>query len=107
MCARARAAAARGTRLPVRRQRRACARRLAAALSSMSPGRPPEATGTRRSLAALGVVLLALLAACQQRSGSTAGDAPLRLLNVSYDPTRELYVAYNAAFSRYWKGRTG
>ena len=28
------------------------------------------------------------------------------LLNVSYDPTRELYVEYNAAFARYWKGKT-
>lgn len=29
------------------------------------------------------------------------------LLNVSYDPTRELYVAYNAAFAKYWKKKTG
>jgi sulfate/thiosulfate transport system substrate-binding protein len=29
------------------------------------------------------------------------------LLNVSYDPTRELYQDYNAAFSKYWKGKTG
>jgi len=29
------------------------------------------------------------------------------LLNVSYDPTRELYVDYNKAFSAYWKGKTG
>jgi sulfate/thiosulfate transport system substrate-binding protein len=29
------------------------------------------------------------------------------LLNVSYDPTRELYVEYNAAFGKYWKGKTG
>jgi sulfate/thiosulfate transport system substrate-binding protein len=28
------------------------------------------------------------------------------LLNVSYDPTRELYVEYNAAFAKYWKGKT-
>jgi sulfate/thiosulfate-binding protein len=26
---------------------------------------------------------------------------------VSYDPTRELYQEYNAAFSQYWKGKTG
>src|SRR5438034_2202596 len=31
----------------------------------------------------------------------------IKLLNVSYDPTRELYQDYNAAFSRYWKGKTG
>lgn len=29
------------------------------------------------------------------------------LLNVSYDPTRELYVEFNAAFARHWKAKTG
>lgn len=29
------------------------------------------------------------------------------LLNVSYDPTRELYQDYNAAFARYWKAKAG
>lgn len=29
------------------------------------------------------------------------------LLNVSYDPTRELFQDYNAAFAKYWKTRTG
>jgi sulfate/thiosulfate-binding protein len=33
--------------------------------------------------------------------------ADVTLLNVSYDPTRELYRAYNAEFSKYWKGKTG
>jgi len=32
---------------------------------------------------------------------------PVRLLNVSYDPTRELYKAINAAYASYWQGRTG
>lgn len=31
----------------------------------------------------------------------------VRLLNVSYDPTRDLYKQYNAAFARYWKAKTG
>ena len=31
----------------------------------------------------------------------------VNLLNVSYDPTRELYVDYNAAFAKYWKAKTG
>jgi sulfate transport system substrate-binding protein len=31
----------------------------------------------------------------------------LTLLNVSYDPTRELYQDYNAAFSKYWLKKTG
>jgi len=29
------------------------------------------------------------------------------LLNVSYDPTRELYQDYDAAFAKYWKAKTG
>jgi sulfate/thiosulfate-binding protein len=29
------------------------------------------------------------------------------LLNVSYDPTRELYQDFNQAFIKYWKGKTG
>ncbi|HEX5364701.1 MAG TPA: sulfate ABC transporter substrate-binding protein [Gallionella sp.] len=33
--------------------------------------------------------------------------AEIKLLNVSYDPTRELYQDYNAAFAKYWKARTG
>jgi sulfate/thiosulfate transport system substrate-binding protein len=35
-----------------------------------------------------------------------AADEPT-LLNVSYDPTRELYKAYNTAFAQHWKERTG
>jgi sulfate/thiosulfate-binding protein len=31
----------------------------------------------------------------------------IKLLNVSYDPTRELYVEFNAAFARHWKAQTG
>jgi sulfate/thiosulfate transport system substrate-binding protein len=38
---------------------------------------------------------------------SFAQGAPVTLLNVSYDPTRELYQDYNAAFAKYWKAKTG
>ncbi len=31
----------------------------------------------------------------------------VKLLNVSYDPTRELYTDYNAAFAKYWKVKSG
>ena len=31
----------------------------------------------------------------------------IKLLNVSYDPTRELYQEYNKAFAAYWKAKTG
>jgi sulfate/thiosulfate-binding protein len=37
----------------------------------------------------------------------TAAAAEVSLLNVSYDPTRELYQDYNQAFAKYWKGKTG
>jgi sulfate transport system substrate-binding protein len=33
--------------------------------------------------------------------------AEVTLLNVSYDPTRELYQEYNTAFSKYWQAKTG
>jgi sulfate/thiosulfate transport system substrate-binding protein len=36
-----------------------------------------------------------------------ASAAEVTLLNVSYDPTRELYQDYNAAFAKYWKAKTG
>jgi sulfate transport system substrate-binding protein len=33
--------------------------------------------------------------------------ADVTLLNVSYDPTRELYTDYNSAFAQYWQKKTG
>ena len=45
------------------------------------------------------LVLLAALAV-------SAGAAEVKLLNVSYDPTREFYVEYNAAFAKYWQAKT-
>jgi sulfate/thiosulfate transport system substrate-binding protein len=38
---------------------------------------------------------------------ATAQTAPVTLLNVSYDPTRELYSEFNAAFAKHWKAQTG
>jgi sulfate/thiosulfate-binding protein len=38
---------------------------------------------------------------------SAPAFAATELLNVSYDPTRELYVEYNAAFAKHWKAETG
>ena len=34
-------------------------------------------------------------------------QAQTTLLNVSYDPTRELYQEFNPAFAKYWKGKSG
>ena len=38
---------------------------------------------------------------------SSAAAADISLLNVSYDPTRELYQEFNAAFGKYWKAKSG
>ncbi len=38
---------------------------------------------------------------------AAAASAQTQFLNVSYDPTRELYVAVNAAFAKHWKSKTG
>ena len=38
---------------------------------------------------------------------TTAQAADITLLNVSYDPTRELYEDFNAAFAKYWQAKTG
>ena len=48
----------------------------------------------------------AALATTLVASGARA-QQPLTLLNVSYDPTRELYAEINRAFARHWKARTG
>ncbi len=40
-------------------------------------------------------------------AGSVAQAAEVELLNVSYDPTRELYEDFNKAFAEYWKKKTG
>jgi len=45
--------------------------------------------------------VLAVLAA------GTSHAADITLLNVSYDPTRELYKEYNPAFAKFWKAKTG
>jgi sulfate transport system substrate-binding protein len=37
----------------------------------------------------------------------SASAKEIKLLNVSYDPTRELYAEYNAAFAKYWQARSG
>jgi len=41
------------------------------------------------------------------KSGAAETDKAIDILNVSYDPTRELYVEYNEAFKKFWKEKTG
>ena len=51
------------------------------------------------------ISLCTLLAALAAAPPATAKE--VKLLNVSYDPTRELYQDFNAAFAKYWKAKTG
>jgi sulfate/thiosulfate transport system substrate-binding protein len=50
---------------------------------------------------------LSLLAATPQALAQASSRPSISLLNVSYDPTRELYVEINAAFQKHWKTKTG
>jgi len=56
---------------------------------------------SRTTRAALVVAVLAVALA------GGGAHAATQLLNVSYDPTRELYVEYNAAFAKHWKAVSG
>jgi sulfate transport system substrate-binding protein len=66
------------------------------------------------ALGLLAAVLPLASVSCKSETGA-AGAAPgqgeetrpLTLLNVSYDPTRELYQEFNAAFAAHWKKETG
>ncbi len=53
-------------------------------------------------LSGLSVVALGLSLAL---GGAGSAAAQTKLLNVSYDPTRELYVEYNAAFNEFWQAQ--
>lgn len=56
---------------------------------------------TRRRAVALAAGTLMLGA------GFAHAQQQITLLNVSYDPTRELYQEFNGAFAKYWKAKTG
>jgi sulfate transport system substrate-binding protein len=61
----------------------------------------------RVTVLALGTLALTSLGACGG-PGTPASDARrVTLRNVSYDPTRELYLEFNAAFARDWQAKTG
>jgi sulfate transport system substrate-binding protein len=51
------------------------------------------------------VIVLAMVAAAPRAAAQAPSE--VTLLNVSYDPTRELYKDFNKAFARYWKDKTG
>jgi sulfate transport system substrate-binding protein len=56
-------------------------------------------------LAGLGLLLAGLMVAFSIQSRAQGGE--VSILNVSYDPTRELYQDFNQAFAKYWKAKTG
>ena len=68
------------------------------------------------SAAAL-IGLMAVAAGCSKPTGAassspgvqapTGSGAALKLINVSYDPTRELYDEFNKAFAKHWKEEKG
>ena len=49
----------------------------------------------------------AFVSALSVAIGLSSAVAQTSLLNVSYDPTRELYKDYNAAFAKHWQAKTG
>ena len=60
---------------------------------------------TKTLVSSVAGVLAAVTAAVIALQPAQAKD--IKLLNVSYDPTRELYTEYNAAFAKYWKEKSG
>lgn len=57
-----------------------------------------------KTLATLGLLLVA---ACSTEAKYSASSKEVKLLNASYDPTRELYAELNAAFAKQWEAKTG
>ncbi|KQN75553.1 sulfate transporter subunit [Duganella sp. Leaf61] len=53
------------------------------------------------------IIAAAILAATTVVTAAPSFAADISLLNVSYDPTRELYADVNAAFAKDWKAKTG
>lgn len=58
--------------------------------------------------AAILAAVLICFTGCKKNMDSTGStEDSLELLNVSYDPTREFYAAYNELFCEYWKEKDG
>jgi sulfate/thiosulfate-binding protein len=62
--------------------------------------------GMRYELGMTGLAVALAVAGCSSPSGGGDGKS-VELLNVSYDPTRELYKQVNAAFAAKWQKKTG
>lgn len=60
----------------------------------------------------IGIIVLSLVAiggliGCGSEDAAEQDKGNVEFLNVSYDPTRELYVEFNKSFAEYWKNKTG
>jgi sulfate/thiosulfate transport system substrate-binding protein len=55
----------------------------------------------------LALILAGVSAPALQVEAPKPAPKPVTLLNVSYDPTRELYEDFNHQFAAYWKNKTG
>src|SRR5450631_114031 len=64
---------------------------------------------TIASVVGLGLAALVATPSAKVRAEGTAkpAEGPVKLLNVSYDPTRELYQDVNTAFGKQWQQKTG
>lgn len=53
------------------------------------------------------IIMAGALTGCGGKKDSQADDGKITITNVSYDPTRELYEAYNQAYEKHYKEETG
>lgn len=60
-----------------------------------------------RNISMLLLVFTLVGAGCSSGNTQSSDSDSIELLNVSYDPTRELYQEYNQAFQTYWKQKSG
>jgi sulfate/thiosulfate transport system substrate-binding protein len=61
----------------------------------------------KKAILVLGLLLVVVGSIQFLSMQGAAQSSPVSLLNVSYDPTRELYQDFNQAFAKYWKAKTG
>jgi sulfate transport system substrate-binding protein len=61
----------------------------------------------RSAIAVVAGVVAVAMGGCGSATSTGSGASALDLLNVSYDPTRELYEAFNRDFARVWEEQTG
>ena len=81
-------------------------RRMGPMMNSLLPGNTMDLRGTRCPMTRKVINSLLLLTAAFWLAAPVFA-ADITLLNVSYDPTRELYQDFNAAFSKYWLAKKG